>query len=528
LNNKRNSLIQRIKICWNQLKGNVTCLIILCTLIFIILGFLLFLFHSKVSEFNKLLNINLKQYFPDQYNAIFSVTEPADRKPLSSFIVLIYTIGSVILATSRHRLSSEINPYTASEYINTKLLGSILLIFFIISIYAHLANLYALEVIFVVLSLFNSLAMVTSIYLFHSPDRVALVSANIIIREGKIRVRKIQFPKEIDWKKIRHEACCWHALLTNTSNSSLSIMEKADHQALVMKNLTKINKYADGLVPFIIGFFSVIPYSNVESKVQEMYIRFLAKELVTHKEFKETNYYKHLLGGIMVGYIIHKVLTGSFKAISNKNLSEGTKTDEGKRIVELVKDCFSDFNNMVCENDDANHIENSKTILSECTYIWLVIFIIFYLIMQDELVVKSEFEKLLIFADRRYHLEKVEYEVTQSYYRKKWIIKEAFDLWDKLMFTDWFKPVNQEDVMGCASLLHKFVYKRYCYTTVDENWVVNGTSELWDRLMITEWFKPVIHKGNVELACLRKDFEKYNKKLKEERENTRLELYANY
>lgn len=517
LKNKRNRIIIFIINLINLVRRNIASNTIFISFLFLCFGFFLFFYHSAMLNFNNLLNASIKQYFPDQYETFYSAM--AEKRNLATFISMAFSAGSVIFKITQEQYLSELNPHKASTYMKANLLVVILVCLTITSLYAHLTYLYTLEVICVVSLLCFSIALAANTYLFHNTDRLAQLSANYLIRVGDIRVLfqicKMKNWLRFNWRAIRDEVCTWHRLYTDISKGTFSITEKADHQALIIKKLVEIDKNVPDLIPFIIGFYVVNPYSNVESKVQEMYIRLLAKELVTHEEFKETNYYKHLLGGIMVSYIIYTVLTGSFKGLSNKNLSSNTRTEERKKFVNLVKDCFSDFNSMVCENDDANHVENFKTILSECTYVWLSFIVIFSLIIQDEVVAKSEFKKLHNFLVRRYYLGKVEYKVTQSYYRKKWIMDDASNFWNNLMDTEWFMPVNQKEIMECATLLQKLVYKEYYYPTDYKEWVRKGTSDLWVKLMIAVWPESVYLKGKIEWASSEIDFEKLNNKLKE-------------
>lgn len=374
-----------------------------------------------------------------------------------------FTVGTIILSSVHNRFLSEINPYAFSSYTNMHPLTAILIFLTIMLIYAHLAYLRALEVILFVVSLFYSIALVLNTYLFHTPDRVAEISANHIIREGKIRTAKVLAIKpQIDWKKIMNEACRWHGIFTATSDDAiLSITEKACHQALVIKKLKKIDEYANDLVPFIIGFFVVNPYINVKSEEQknhEMYVRFLVKELVIHKEFKQTNYYKQLLGGIMVGCIINKVFKGSFTVISKKedSIRDEKRDEESKALIALVKDVFSNFNAMVCENNDEKNINNFKTILSECTYVWLSIIVIFSLVMQEE-AVSMNFKEFINYARSEYGGEDkaidIKFEATKNYYSDKntWFKLGTSDLWEKLMITECFKAVNRKGQMEWAS-----------------------------------------------------------------------------
>lgn len=517
LKNKRNRIIIFIINLINWVRRNITYNTIYISFLFLLFGFSLFIFRSCVIDFNNFLNARIKQYFPNQYEAILSVM--TGKRNLASFISMAFSAGSVIFKITQEQYLSELNPHKVSTYTNVKFLVGILVCLTITSLYAHLTYLYTLEVICVVSLLCYSIALAANTYLFHNTDRLAQLSANYLIRVGEIRVLfqicKIKNWLRFNWRAIRDEVCTWHRLYTDTSKGTFPITEKADHQALIIKKMVEIDKNVPDLVPFIIGFYVVNPYSKVESKVQEMYIRLLAKELVTHEEFEKTNYYKHILGGIMVSYIIYTVLTGSFKVLSNKNLSSKTRTEERKRLVKIVKDCFFNFNSMVCENDKENNVEIFKTILSECTYIWLSIIIIFSLVMQDVTEVNAEFKKLLRFVVHRYHLEKVEYKVTQSDYQKKWIIEEASDLWVKLMDSEWLMPVNQKEIMECATLLQKLVYKEYYYPTGYKEWVRKGTSDLWVKLMIAVWPESVYLKGKIEWASSEIDFEKLNNKLKE-------------
>lgn len=495
----------------NLVKGNIAFNTIIISFGFLFFGFMLFIFHSNVLGINNFLNIFFKQYFAEQYVAIVSAM--SEKRNIASLISMAVSFGSIIFKITQEQYLSELHPHKVSTYTNVKLLVGILACLTITSLYAHLTYLYTLEVICFVLLFFYSFALAANTYLFHNTDRLAQLSANYLIHVGKMK-DWLQFK----WGAIRDEVCTWHRLYTDTSKGTFSITEKADHQALIIKKLVEIDKNVPDLIPFIIGFYVVNPYSNVESKVQKMYIHLLAKKLVTHKEFKKTNYYKHLLGGIMVSYIIYNVSNSQFATISEESLfiRDKRKDEERKRLVELVKDCFSDFNSIVCKNDNENNVEIFKTILSDCTYIWLSIIIVFSLVMQDVGEVNAEFKKLLRFVVHRYHLEKVEYKVTQCYYRKKWIIEEASDLWVKLMDSEWLMPVNQKNIMECASLLQKLVYKKYYYTIDDKKWIVESTSELWGKLMITEWFKPVNdQKGMMEWVCLEINFEKLNNKLKE-------------